>query len=94
MSPGYDRQTNERLCVCLDALEEFVKAIDATGGVRRDDHGYPVPVADEDWIDLGAAYEKACAALERPPLCAAGMLHDEDDGETESDVSIDQQHQA
>jgi hypothetical protein len=31
-----------------------------------------VSVADEDWIDLGAAYEQAFAALERAPQWAEG----------------------
>lgn len=45
------------------ALEEFVETIDATGGVTESDEGFTVPVADEDWIDLGEAYVKACLAL-------------------------------
>jgi hypothetical protein len=46
-----------------EALREFVDCINATGGVVIDDKGYPVPVADEEWIDLGQAYYSACEAL-------------------------------
>jgi hypothetical protein len=45
------------------ALREFVDAINATGGVTTDRKGYTVPVADQEWIDLGDAYDKACEAL-------------------------------
>lgn len=47
----------------MQALKEFVDTIDATGGVTQDDHGYTVPVADPEWIDLGEAYLKAREAL-------------------------------
>jgi hypothetical protein len=49
------------------ALQDFVDCIDATGGVMSDDKGNPVPVADEDWIDLGVAYMGACLVLGREP---------------------------
>ena len=51
-----------------DALREFIDCINATGGVVIDDKGYPVPVADEEWIDLGQAYYSACAALGVEPV--------------------------
>jgi hypothetical protein len=44
-------------------LREFVSTIDATGGVMRLPSGLAAPVADEDWIDLGEVYLKACRAL-------------------------------
>jgi len=47
-----------------DALLAFVEAIDATGGVVYDGQHH-APVADEEWIDLGEAYLKACLALGR-----------------------------
>ena len=47
-----------------NALTQFVKAIEATGGVQMDGMHY-VPVADIDWIDLGEAYVVACRALHR-----------------------------
>lgn len=47
----------------VNALRAFVAVIDSTGGVEEDDKGYPVPVADTEWIDLGAAYVVACEAL-------------------------------
>lgn len=49
------------------ALQIFIEAIEATGGVFKDRKGYFVPVADEDWIDLGEAYVEACHALDEPP---------------------------
>lgn len=49
------------------ALLEFIEAIEATGGVRRDPEGFYAPVADEEWTDLGEAYLTACAALGRKP---------------------------
>jgi len=55
------------------ALRDFTGAIEATGGVTAspEDEGYTVPVADEDWIDLGEAYLKACEALGKKPKTAA-----------------------
>ncbi len=51
----------------LDALQAFVATIDATGGVERNSDGYPAPVADPEWTDLGFAYLKACDSLGRKP---------------------------
>lgn len=50
-----------------EALEDFVKTIEATGGVVKDHKGYFVPVVDEEWVDLGDSYIRACAALGRKP---------------------------
>ena len=50
------------------ALMTFVSAIEDTGGCTRDYKGYVVPLADEDWVDLGDAYVEACAALDREPM--------------------------
>jgi hypothetical protein len=50
------------------ALREFVHTIDATGGVLQLPSGLCAPCADEDWIDLGEAYLKACRALKRTPM--------------------------
>jgi hypothetical protein len=44
-------------------LRYFVDAINATGGVTRDEKGYHAPAADPEWIDLGSAYLYACRAL-------------------------------
>lgn len=57
--------------------EEFVEDIDSTGGIEYDRHGYPHPVADPDWIDLGETYLKAVAALGR----TAKVANDPDEEE-------------
>lgn len=49
------------------ALEEFIDAVDVTGGVFENGKGYVAPVGDPDWIDLGEAYLSACHALKRLP---------------------------
>lgn len=48
------------------ALRAFIAAIEVTGGVITDDSGFFVPVADDEWIDLGEAYAQACVALGIP----------------------------
>jgi hypothetical protein len=54
------------------ALNELVETINATGGVtpyyedRPLQANTPTPVADEDWVDLAAAYALACRALGLP----------------------------
>jgi hypothetical protein len=54
------------------ALHELVDTINATGGVtsyyedRPLQASTPTPVADEDWVDLAAAYALACRALGLP----------------------------
>jgi hypothetical protein len=63
------------------ALDEFVATIDATGGIKRDRKGCPVPVIDDEWIDLAVAYLSACHALGREPQWAG-----EDEDETEGDL--------
>lgn len=52
------------------ALALFCDTIEATGGVRTDRKGFTVPCADEEWLDLGAAYIAACWALGRKPMRA------------------------
>lgn len=52
---------------CKAALDAFVDAIDATGGVVKTRSGHYAPVADEDWIDLGEAYMDACEVLDIEP---------------------------
>ena len=49
------------------ALLQFVDCIAVTGGVKRDEKGYMVPVFDEEFIDLGEAYMAAALALGREP---------------------------
>jgi len=51
-----------------DALREFIQCINLTGGLAYDDRGFLAPAIDPDWIDLGIAYEKACAALGIEPM--------------------------
>jgi hypothetical protein len=50
-------------------LTEFVKDVEAAGGVRRSGGAF-APVADEDWTDLGITYMKACEALGRKVVFA------------------------
>jgi hypothetical protein len=54
----------------MTALEDFINTIEATGGIRAFEDGTYGPEADEDWIDLGDSYIKACAELGRPILYA------------------------
>lgn len=49
------------------ALIEFVKTINATGGVVLFNDGNVAPAGDTEWTDLGDAYLSACAALGREP---------------------------
>jgi hypothetical protein len=54
------------------ALNDLVDTINATGGVSPEyddlplEENTPTPVADEDWVDLAAAYALACRALGLP----------------------------
>jgi hypothetical protein len=66
---------DEPLPSLRQALDEFVATIDATGGIKRDRKGCPVPAIDEEWIDLAYAYLTACQALGREPQWA-----NDDDG--------------
>ena len=50
-----------------EALRRLVHTINDTGGATVDRKGYTVPVVDQEWTDLGAAYEAACAALGMKP---------------------------
>lgn len=51
------------------ALVELVKTINFTGGLTKNDSGEYVPAVDEDWVDLGNAYLRACEALGIQPKC-------------------------
>ena len=55
-----------------DALKEFCKDIEQTGGIKphEDKDGTFVPAADEEWIDIAETYLKACKALGRKPKIA------------------------
>jgi hypothetical protein len=50
-----------------EALEGFIKTIEATGGCHRDEGDSVVPAGDPDWLDLADAYLRACKALGREP---------------------------
>jgi len=52
------------------ALADFVGTINATGGVMQTHEGLYAPVGDEDWMDLGDAYLKACHAIGLLPKIA------------------------
>lgn len=45
------------------ALHDLVSTINSTGGVVRNYEGLLAPAIDEDWLDLGLAYEQACDVL-------------------------------
>ena len=65
-----DHPIVESLLKKVQALTEFVEAIEATGGVAKDDSGLLAPVADPEWVDLGEAYASACRAIGREPVIA------------------------
>jgi hypothetical protein len=50
------------------ALEQFVRTVEATGGVIRSESGCYEPLGDPEWIDIGDAYVEACAVLGREVL--------------------------
>ncbi len=52
------------------ALGAFVNTINATGVVVNPDSSFVAPVADEEWLDLGLAYTKACEVLGMAPVVA------------------------
>jgi hypothetical protein len=53
-----------------NALDAFVKTIDATGGCVREPTGRVYPVGDPDWYDLAEAYLLACQQLDREAMIA------------------------
>jgi hypothetical protein len=63
-----------------DALVEFCKDIEQTGGIEPyfEDgrEGMYCPVADNDWIDLAETYRKACKALGRKPMIVGPTVKD------------------
>jgi len=54
----------------IAALVEFVSDVDQAGGVCITAKGSFAPIADQNWIDLGETYVKACKALRRQPVLA------------------------
>jgi hypothetical protein len=59
--------TEDRVREALEALREFVSDINVTGGVVENPDGTYSPAADEDWVDLGQTYMRACEALGLTP---------------------------
>jgi hypothetical protein len=61
----------------IAALNAFVDAINATGGLVSSESGAMVPAADEQRSDLGDAYITACKALglTRPRNCPRDHRH-------------------
>jgi hypothetical protein len=49
-------------------LEQFVRTVEAAGGVMRSESGCYEPLGDPEWIDIGDAYAEACAVLGREVL--------------------------
>ena len=70
MRPKGDDDMKSKRKDLEQALAQFVEAIEATGGVAREVSGLLAPVADPEWVDLGEAYARACAALGREPVVA------------------------
>lgn len=68
-APRHRTEANRKASVEV-ALLQFIDAIESTGGVLRNPtgSGHFVPVADEDWVDLGEVYMQACKALDRKPM--------------------------
>jgi len=64
-------------------LEEFVEAVEATGGVNRHDAITVAPCADESWTDLGDIYLKACEALGREPVIDEGEYEEDEEGKAD-----------
>ncbi len=51
-----------------EVLNELIKDIENTDGVLRLANGLHVPLADEDWVDLGETYMNACDVLGKTPV--------------------------
>jgi len=58
----------KRIKELKSVLTDFVADIDAAGGCTRDYKGNVVPMIDEEWIDIGITYVRACEALGQKPL--------------------------
>lgn len=65
-----------------EVLLEFVKDVEAAGGIAVNDDGCDVLVCDPGWVDLAVTYRKACLVLNRQPLVA---LEDDDDEDNDDD---------
>lgn len=50
-----------------EALMEFVKDVELTGGVGKSAKGDYFPLADRTWVDLAETYVRACEAMGRRP---------------------------
>lgn len=57
-------------------LLEFIKDIEAAGGIAVNDDGVDVLVCDPGWVDLAVTYRNACQAVGREPMVI--NLEDED----------------
>lgn len=71
------------------ALVSFCETIEATGGVFMEHDGTTgttVPVADENWVDLGLAYIDACEALDRTPQYRTPQYTSNPNGDPDDDV--------
>lgn len=61
----------------MTALETFVNAVDAIGGVAYDENATAYLESDPEWTDLAAAYLAACAELGRKPLVTLEYVEQE-----------------
>lgn len=57
-------------------LLEFIKDIEASGGITINDDGVDVLVCDPGWVDLAITYRNACKLMNREPMVA--NLEDDD----------------
>lgn len=72
-------EQNQLLDFAWDVVGPFINAIEATGGVFRDQKGWHTPAADPDWVDLGEAYVHACRLMGRPVVVNCGDEPGDDD---------------
>jgi hypothetical protein len=67
VDPPQELVSSQKYAQALEALEELIDTINATGGVFMDSQGVVCPKGDKEWYDLGTAYLKACTVLKRRP---------------------------
>ena len=51
----------------IGCLIDLITTVNETGGIRISADGTCAPNCDSDWVDLGEAYMRACAAIGDEP---------------------------